>query len=137
MSKSMTLAEVIATTGTEVYDYLDRDATVPVVTTAACQGDISFLRVTTKAAVKPVPVKGVVLASGQGGHDHTLHGAGILFDFAERNGDVNLVVGTLTVPVGKEALVSHQEHGALLIEPGTYRIGRQREFAGEWREVAD
>ena len=42
-----------------------------------------------------------------------------------------------TVPEGVDVLLSHQEHGALLLSPGTYRIGTQREFAGEWRAVAD
>lgn len=130
---SMTLTEAQQISGTEFYDYLDAEAAIPTVTTAACQGDVSILRVTTGPATTPMPKTGVVVAqSGQGGHAHTLTGPG-LFD----RKDQGLVVGTLTVPQDGEVLMTHPEHGAFLIAPGTYRIGTQREFAGEWRAVAD
>jgi hypothetical protein len=132
--RTMTLAHAIEFTGTEVYDWLDREATVPTVTTAGVQGDVSILRVTTKAATAPMPKGGVVVIEGETGHTHSLHGAGF-FDRATSSDD--LTVGTLTVPAGVDVLMSHQEHGALLIAPGTYRIGRQREFQGEWALVAD
>lgn len=130
---SMTLTEAQQLSGTEFYDYLDAEAAIPTVTTAACQGDVSILRVTTGPATTPMPKTGVVVAqSGQGGHAHTLTGHG-MFDRTDRG----LVVGTLTVPQDGEVLMTHPEHGAFLIAPGTYRIGTQREFAGEWRAVAD
>lgn len=130
---SMTLIEAQQLSGTEFYDYLDAEAAIPTVTTAACQGDVSILRVTTGPAITPMPKTGVVVAqSGQGGHAHTLTGSG-MFDRTDRG----LVVGTLTVPQDGEVLMTHPEHGAFLIAPGTYRIGTQREFAGEWRAVAD
>lgn len=130
----MILQEAIDITGVEIHDWLDRQAEVPVVTTAACQGDISILRVTTKGATTPIPRNGVVLVRSEAtSHTHVLHGEGCFFDARERD----LGLGTLTVPEGCEALVSHQEHGALIVEPGTYNIGRQREWAGEWRAVAD
>lgn len=133
----MILSEAIEKTGVEAYEWLDREAEVPVVTTAAAQGDVSILRVTEKAAKTALPKRGVVLVRSEASsHTHVLHGVGCFYDAApERSG--SLVLGTLTVPEGGEALVSHQEHGALLITPGTYRIGRQREWAGEWRQVAD
>lgn len=131
---SMTLTEAQQLSGTEFYDYLDAEATIPVVTTAACQGDVSILRVTTPPATTVMPKTGVVVAqSGQGGHAHTLTGPG-MFDRAQAG---SLVVGTLTVPADGEVLMTHPEHGAFLIAPGTYRIGTQREYAGEWRAVAD
>lgn len=133
---TITLEEARQITGTDFYDYLDAQAEVPTVTTAACQGDVSLLRVTTDPAVKAIPKAGVVVAqSGQGGHAHTITGAG-MFDAAPRRTG-SLVIGRLTVPVGADVLISHQEHGALLIAPGTYDVGSQREFAGEWRAVAD
>lgn len=132
--RTMTLAQAIKATGKDVYDYLDRQAEVPTVTRAACQGDVSILRVTTTPATTPMPTEGVIVIEGETGHTHSLHGAG-LFDRAT-NRD-NLTVGTLTVPEGVDVLMSHQEHGALLIAPGTYRIGRQREYQGEWALVAD
>lgn len=133
MTTTLTLQDAIRITGVEVYDYLDRAAQVPTVHTAACQGDISILRVTTAPAATPMPAEGVTVVRGETGHTHSLHGAG-LFDYADGGG---LTVGTLTVPADTDVLMSHPEHGALLIAPGTYRIGRQREFAGEWRQVAD
>lgn len=134
--KTLTLTEAQQISGTAFYDYLDAEATIPTVTTAACQGDVSILRVTTTEATTPIPQAGVVVAqSGQGGHAHTLTGPG-MFDLApERAG--SLVVGTLTVPAEGEVLLTHPEHGAFLIAEGTYRIGGQREYAGEWRRVAD
>jgi hypothetical protein len=133
---AMTLEDARQITGTNFYDYLDAQAEVPVVTRAACQGDVSLLRVTTAAASTPIPAAGIVVAqSGQGGHAHTITGAGMFDRAAQRSG--SLVIGQLTVPVGVDVLISHAEHGALLIAPGTYSIGSQREYAGEWRRVAD
>lgn len=133
---AVTLADVETWFGFSALDYLDREASIPVVTRAACQGDVSFLRVTTKAAVTPVPGRGVVVATGQGGHDHTVQGAGCFFDLAPVR-DGSLVIGTFTVPAGGEGFVTHVEHGALAFAPGTYRVGSQREFAGEWQAVED
>lgn len=130
-----TLADVETTFGITHYDYLDRQVEIPTVTTAACQGDVSFLRVTTKPATTAIPKAGVVvMQSEQGGHTHTLHGAG-MFERAMPNN--NLLIGHLTVPDGADVIVSHPEHGSLLFAPGTYRVGSQREYAGEWRAVAD
>jgi hypothetical protein len=135
-----TLAEIERTTGVAVFDYLARDADVPVVTTAACQGDVSLLRVTTRAATTPLPQAGYPVVRGEaGGNTHSLHaepGAGVCFDPNTGNSD-ELVLGHLTVPEGARAVLAHPEHGFLEIDPGTYRVGRQREWAGEWRMVAD
>jgi hypothetical protein len=133
--RTMTLAEAIDFTGKDVFGHLDRSADIPTVgKDGGMQGDVSILPVTTKAAATPMPRTGVTVVEGETGHTHSLHGAG-LFDRA--TSPDGLTVGTLTVPDGVDVLMSHQEHGALLIAPGTYRIGRQREFAGEWRRVAD
>lgn len=131
-----TLADVETRFDVTHYEWLDRQADVPVVTTAACQGDVSILRVTTKPASTPIPAGGVIVVqSEQGGHTHSLHGAG-MFDRAKTS-PRSLSVGTLTVPDGTDVIMSHPEHGALLFAPGTYQIGSQREYAGEWRAVAD
>lgn len=131
----MILSEALEITGTTVYEWLDTQAEVPVVDTAACQGDISILRVTVKEATTPLTATGAVLVRSEATtHTHTLHGDGCFYDPAKGEG---LELGRLTVPEGREALISHQEHGALLIQPGTYRLGRQREYQGEWAYVAD
>lgn len=129
-----TLADAIAHTGTDVLDYLDRQAAVPVVTTAAMQGDVSILRVTTAAATTPLGSYLPVVRGENGGNTHALHADGECYYDAREN---DLTLGTLTVTEGSSALLSHPEHGYLSIAPGTYQIGRQREYAGEWRIVAD
>jgi hypothetical protein len=129
--------EAIAATGTEIIDYLDRDASIPTVTTAACQGDVSILRVTTSPATTPVPPAGVAVVRGEsGGNTHSLHAAGGAIFWDTTSGD-GVALGTLTVPAGCTALLAHPEHGYLEIQPGTYRIGRQREQADEISLVAD
>lgn len=128
-----TIAQLETTYGTEVLDYLDRDAAVPVVTRAAMQGDVSILREAgVKAAATAIPAHGVVVASGREGHSHTLFGGGF---FDRREADV--VVGTLTVPDDADVFLLHAEHGGLQIAAGTYRIGRQREQADVIALVAD
>jgi len=130
-----TLAELTETHQVDVFDYLDRQATIPVLSGPQAQGDVSILPTTTKAAVTPIPSAGVVVATGQGGHDHRLLPGGFFDPAPARSG--SLVVGTLTVPAGSEQYLAHPEHGFTGIAPGTYTIGTQREFAGEWRAVAD
>lgn len=134
----MIVKDAISKYGTEILEHLDREVTVPVVTTAACQGDVSILRVTTSAATTEVLSTGYPVVRGEnGGNTHSLHGDGrIFFDVAPAR-DGSLLLGRLTVPVGSEAVMAHPEHGFLAIAPGTYEIGRQREYAGEWRMVAD
>lgn len=134
--KSMTLAEAIAFTGREVYDYLDREELVPVVgEDGGTQGDVSIrFQPQAKAATTPLPKEGVIVVSGENGHTHTLAGGG----FFDRNeSGRSMVVGTLSVPEGATVILDHMEHGDLLIAPGTYAIGSQREYAGEWHRVAD
>lgn len=132
----MTLADAISVTGKEVLDYLDRDASVPVVTRAACQGDVSFLRSEDAPATTLMPKQGVVIVKSEASaNTHSLHADGPVF--WDYRSDGSLLLGVLTVPEGSSALVSHQEHGALQITPGTYRVGRQREWSGEWSLVRD
>ena len=92
----------------------------------------------TARAVKPMPEAVTVVRSEASSNTHVLHPDGpCFFDYNERASVTDLVLGTLTVPVGSKAILAHQEHGMLSIEPGSYSIGRQREFAGEWQMVAD
>lgn len=134
----MIVKEAIQLFNTEVLDYLERDAEIPTITKAGAQGDVSILRVTKDAAVKPVAKAGIAVIRGEnGGNTHSLHGNGPIFWDAAPERDGSLLLGRLTVPAESEAVLAHPEHGFLSIAPGTYEIGRQREFAGEWRMVAD
>ncbi|HEY3924757.1 MAG TPA: hypothetical protein VGL75_09350 [Acidothermaceae bacterium] len=134
----MLVSEAIEAHGVDVFDYLARDAEVPLVTRAAAQGDVFVLRVTTKAATEtPITKKGVQVVRGEnGGNTHSLHGDGFV-DFKNDTSRANLVICTLTVPEGGQAVLAHPEHGFLEIAPGTYAISRQREQADEIRMVAD
>ena len=133
-----TLADVIAWTGKDVLAHLDRQADVPVVSAQACQGDVSILRVTTAPAADPMPAGVLVLPAVASPNEHTLHPHGPCFWAPhEPTAPGDVMLGTLTVPEGSEAYLSHQEHGALIIAPGTYRVGRQRELRAEWAAVAD
>lgn len=128
-----TLAELIDTYGRDVYAWLDRETTIPILDGPQAQGDINIRPVTTTAATTPIPNQGVVVATGQGGHDHVLVPGG----FFDRSSGDSLVVGTLTVLDGTVQYLAHDEHGYTGIAPGTYEISQQREYAGEWRVVAD
>lgn len=105
------------------------------------QGDVYVLRVTTDRKVGAIPVgpKGVVVvrAETSASNTHTLYSvAGDCLWLANQTDD--LVEGWLTVPPGGEAFLLHtSEHSAIGIGEGTFEIRRQREYAGEWRRVAD
>lgn len=111
------------------------DDPIPLVTGPACQGDVSILPVTTKPVTDRIPDGGVVIATGDSGHPHTLHGDGFYQPARPGSG---LTVGHVTVPEGGAVFLLHAgPHGGVQLAPGTYRLGCQREWAGEWRRVAD
>lgn len=110
---------------------------VPTISANQRQGDVLVLKVTTTHAGKELG-RGVEVVRSEinSGNTHTLHGAGLWEPNARAGSD--LVQGWLTVNDGDEAFLIHtEEHSAIGIGPGTYEIRRQREFAGEWRQVAD
>ena len=133
-----TIDSMTTRTGVTVLDHIDPSADVPVVSVAAAQGDVSILRVTTRPATTPMPARVDVVRGEAGGNIHSLHPSGDCFwDAATARSVADLTLGTLTVPEGSTAVLAHPEHGFLELAPGTYRIGRQREYAGEWAYVAD
>lgn len=132
-----TLAMVEARYGVSHLDHLDKDADIPVVSEVAFQGDVAVLRRgNIPIARTPIPAAGYpVIAGENGGNTHAVFGAGF---YTPRIGfGAQLLLGVLTVPVGEQVLLSHPEHGGLLIEPGTYELRRQREQADEVRLVQD
>jgi hypothetical protein len=149
------LHELISRYGMDVDAHLDRDADIPVLTGPQAQGDIGIrpaqprqegggllrrLRVGSGrrgAAVTPIPAGGVVVATGQEGHEHRLLPGPARFD-PVRQFPGSLLIGILTVPAGGEAYLAHDQHGYLGIGPGTYEVGGQREWTPEsWQRVAD
>lgn len=114
------------------------DLEVPVLSASQRQGDV-LLRKVASAPREGVPIgKGVtvVRAETNASNTHSLHGDG---EWAVNPAaDTDLVQGWVTVPAGGEAYLIHtEEHSAIGIGPGVYECRRQREFAGEWRRVAD
>lgn len=75
----------------------------------------------------------VVLAHGEvTGHAHALLDEGVVLYRDAQSGDVLLSVG------GGGASVVHEEHATIPLEPGNYRVTRQREYSPEEiRNVAD
>lgn len=112
---------------------------IPIITGNQRQGDVLILKVTTSHGGQPLG-KGVtvVRAETNQSNTHTLVGTGLWEPNGRASRDDELVQGWLTVPTGGEAFLIHtEEHSALGIGAGTYEIRRQREYAGEWRRVAD
>jgi hypothetical protein len=148
------LHELISQFGIEVDAHLDRDADIPVLTGPQAQGDIGIrpvrlreegssrfrrLRVGSgrRIAVTPIPAAGVVVATGQEGHEHRLLPGPARFDRV-RPFPGSLLIGILTVPAGGDAYLAHDQHGYLGIGPGTYEVGGQREWTPEsWQRVLD
>ncbi|OKH76107.1 hypothetical protein EB73_03445 [Mycobacterium sp. SWH-M3] len=118
------------------------DADVPSVDDVAAQGDVLVSVAKVKRARTPLTEPVVIVEAGFGGNPHTLHPDGECFWDPEPVEGLKL--GVLTVPKGSKAFLFHAErptdadHGGLEILPGTYRVSRQREYAGEyWAMVAD
>jgi len=135
-----TLADAEQAFGIEHYDYLDKSADIPVVSRIAAQGDVLIVRRDEAIpATTTVPAAGFPVVRGEnGGHTHALYGP-VCFDPSAGAGidPSDLDLGVLTVPAGAQGLLSHPEHGGLLIEPGTYVVKRQREQADVARFVED
>jgi hypothetical protein len=87
------------------------------------QGDVLLVPVAEMPEGRPVEADGgrLVLARGEAtGHHHSVAVEdGELVDTAE---GVYLRIMTTTP-------LEHQEHGAITLEPGVYRVLRQREYA--------
>lgn len=136
------LRYVLDHAGVGTLGVLDSEIDVPVLTGAQRQGDVIVLpRPQHQPARGPIPAAGVQVVRAEAStNTHTLHSwDGICyFEPDPTGGDTGLTLGTLTVPDGCSAYLVHtEEHGANGIGPGTYELRRQREFAGEWRRVAD
>ena len=131
-----TLIDMETRYGVSHLDHLDKQAAIPVVTRLAFQGDVAVVRREAQESTVAIPASGYPVVQGEnGGNTHALFGTGF---FTPRQADVdNLVLGILTVPAVEQVLLSHPEHGGLLIDPGTYELRRQREQADIVRMVAD
>lgn len=100
------------------------------------QGDVMLVpepEVPDGAKGVPLEQGRVILAHGEAtGHHHSFAGDGGVHLLEAPDGERYLAVDR---PAGLE----HQEHDTIPVEPGTYRVIRQREYddAEEFRRVAD
>lgn len=123
--------------------YLTEEMKTMTKTLFYAQGDLLIERVDDIEPGTPLPVDpdgAVVLARGEvTGHRHAIHGgAAVLFrdEGLARDMPAELYIGHVRV-VAPTAL-THEEHAPIPLEPGTYRIRRQREWTTEsTRVVAD
>lgn len=100
----------------------------------ARQGDLLIERTTAAPKGRPVaPEAGrLILARGEAtGHHHSVPATAAMLTL-DAGGVMYLTIDQLTA-------VEHQEHAPIALEPGTYRVTRQREWtdADEPRMVAD
>lgn len=118
-------------------DHLDKQADIPIISGTAAQGDVLIRRNDRlRPARAAIPNTGFPVVRGEnGGNTHAVYGVGFYDPATRRDSDLGL--GVLTVPTGEQVLLSHPEHGAFLIDPGTYEMRRQREQADEIRLVQD
>jgi hypothetical protein len=96
------------------------------------QGDILIERVddvpATGSETDVVDAEVIILAHGElSGHRHRVHGHITLFQAAALARDIpqGLYVGHLHVKAGA-ARLEHEEHDAIMLPKGTYRVRRQR-----------
>ena len=131
-----TNATILAAIGRDAFNLEFPELTVPVLGGMQRQGDVLIHPANPREGGVPLG-KGIeVVRSEAGGNTHMLHGDGTWL--ASPQAATNLTQGWLTVPEGGEAWLTHSgEHNAAGIAPGSYEIRRQREWAGEWRRVAD
>jgi len=109
------------------------------------QGDIILERVADALPKTLIPVDpdgAVVLARGEvTGHRHAFYGSGVTMfrdDGLARDMPAELYVGHINIAKGGADL-KHEEHATIALDPGTYRVRRQREWtaADQIRVVAD
>lgn len=103
------------------------------------QGDVMLVRVEKMPANKTaIPAENgrVVLARGEAtGHHHSIALSGRVALFREDGAGSGLF---LSVSAGPPVALVHQEHTALVVPEGEYRVVRQRVWdAGAARRVAD
>lgn len=133
---TMTLSSLTALTGLEVFDYLEKEISIPVIDGLQAQGDLIVVPYRMLAGIvvaapwtrtTDVPLSGVeLLRSAAGGNPHSLVADGGGCTWSSPVEDARrLALGILDTRV--VSYLIHPEHGATGIAPGRYVIGRQRE----------
>ncbi len=132
--------------GVKIHEYHTPELDIPVLTGLQAQGDIVVVPIAPLGAVTgtgdtKVPQTGVAVVRGEnGGNTHLLLGAPTAFwapSVSAGTDPSDLKLGTLTVPAGGTAYLTHPEHGFAGIGGGTYVINRQRQQADVQKFVED
>jgi len=88
------------------------------------QGDVTFISYSGEKGEKLNHNGTFVLALGKtSGHRHV-----ITVERPDQMEVSRLPTGEYVLTLTSQATVTHEEHGIILIEPGTYRVGKEREF---------
>ncbi len=110
------------------------------------QGDVLIERIVRipATAAPQKPSKRIILAHGEAtGHHHALEtddrvGWWKAGEIATTNQKPSTLAGELFVSLPARGVVTHQEHSAIQLPAGIYRITRQREYSPKAiRNVAD
>lgn len=136
MNSTMTLSALTELSGLDVFDYLDKEVSIPVVDGLQAQGDLLVVPADVLPMVVPhsdsrpglVSRSGIeLLRSAAGGNPHSLVADEGNCRWTTRVYDPRgLALGIVDTQV--VAYLIHPEHGATGIAPGRYVIGRQQEF---------
>jgi len=109
------------------------------------QGDVALELVDLPEGLEFKPAKNAVLAEGEvTGHFHVLTCAELSAKIGGKTDGTQFPLeiaekdGTMYLRVAEPLPLKHAEHATITIEPGTYKVTRQREYAPEApRQVAD
>lgn len=144
MNVTITLGDLVAQTGRQVYEHLDLADPIPVESGIHLQGDCNIIpvdiarrngaTVPKNAVWQDVPPAGIAVISGN--HDHVLTAeAGVCRWTTDVSDTTGLAVGALEC--SDTAYMLHQEHGGRGIAAGRYIVRGTREQAEQVRRVQD
>jgi hypothetical protein len=132
----MNMIELLARTGTEVLDQLERETTIPVLDGLQAQGDLMIIPLAMVNTVDPppagspldaVPPQGVELVRGIAGNNpHTLVADPGTCRWTRQVRDRTGLAIAIVVNTAPAYLL-HPEHGANGIAPGCWLVRRQQE----------
>ncbi len=97
------------------------------------QGDILIERIAdcpvSGQVIEAAEENAVTIAEGEAtGHRHTLHGAVTMYRDDALARDIPAGLYVAHVQVKSTSRLQHEEHAAITLEPGTYRVRRQRQL---------
>ncbi len=94
------------------------------------QGDLLFVRCNSVPADAEIVRDGVIARGETSGHAHRLQ--------LGRGRALMLLAGIAFIRARYRATITHEEHGAVTLPPGNYKVTRQREYRPQgWETVAD